>query len=120
MKNCKKEILRQTENGKVIKCSTCNQFHVEFNNLHFTFNEEEFKYFRNYFLELDTQYWEAVNADTLYSRKIMVPVGHKNITAMFQSSEVIELRRLFSASTSKPKYAPLLKFDTIRTGIIWN
>lgn len=118
--NCKKKILRQTENGKVIKSYTCNQYHIEFNNLHFTFSKDEFTHFRNYFLELDIQYWEALNAESIYKRKIMVPVGHKNVTTMFQASEVLELRRLFSASVEKPEYAPSLNFKAIGSNLVWN
>lgn len=95
--NCKKKILSSTLNGKVMKCESCNRYHIEYNNLLFTFTSSEFQYFRKYFLELDAEYWGNKNVNSGYSRKIIIPVGHKNVSAIFNKEEINELKALFTA-----------------------
>lgn len=119
-KTCEKRVLNQSQHGKLIKCITCDQYHIEFNNLHFTFNRKEFVFFRNYILDLDFQYWESLNSKTIYKRKIMVPVGHKNIATMFTSGEVLELRELFSETVKSAVKMNLISYEKIEANLIWN
>ncbi len=98
---CDKEILKQTAHGSLIKCHSCKQYHIEFNNLHFSFDAEDFRFFRKYFAELQPEKWEDVNRTSLYRRKIMVPLSHKNVMALFNSAEVREMKQLLSTKPSK-------------------
>ena len=95
MQNCKLHIISQTSNGKIFRCTTCNKLHIEYKNLNFNFAPEEFEFFKNYFLKLNAEHWENVNKNTFYKRKIMVPIGHRNFTAMFNSEEIHELKFMF-------------------------
>ena len=88
--------INQTENGKVFRCSGCNKIHIEYKNLNFNFDEEEYENFANYFMELDGPYWESVNTHVKFGKKIIVPVGHKNLNMLLDNDELQELKILFS------------------------
>lgn len=92
--NCTLRLLNQTPNGKIFKCLFCNKVHIEYKNLNFVFEREEFEPFRKYFLNLDPEHWESVNRNSIYNRKIMVPIGHKNFTVMFNTKEIYELKSM--------------------------
>lgn len=93
-------IMNQTENGKVFRCSACNKIHIEYKNLNFNFNEEEYENFSSYFMELDGHYWESVNSQVSFRKKIIVPVGHKNLKVLLNNSELEELKILFSRGST--------------------
>jgi hypothetical protein len=87
-------ILSETENGKIFKCDTCNKIHIEFKNFEFLFNQNEYKFFRKYFDEFDGEYWESINSNSVYERKIIVPIGHKNVRMLLSLTELEELKFL--------------------------
>ncbi|PCH71323.1 MAG: hypothetical protein COC06_01420 [Bacteroidales bacterium] len=91
-------VMNQTENGKIFRCSGCSKIHIEYKNLNFNFDDEEYKNFANYFMELDGPYWENVNIHVHFRKKIIVPVGHKNLNMLLDNSELQELKQLFSKS----------------------
>jgi hypothetical protein len=88
--------INQTENGKVFKCSSCNKIHIEYKNLNFNFDNKEYLHFAKYFQKLDGQYWEYLNRESPYQRKIQVPIGHKNLNILLSNTELQELKLLFS------------------------
>lgn len=90
------KVMNQTENGKVFRCSGCNKIHIEYKNLNFNFSEDEYENFINYFKELNGPYWESVNANIEFEKKIIVPIGHKNINMLLDNRELEELKQLFS------------------------
>jgi hypothetical protein len=98
MDACKLMMMSQTANGKVFVCNGCNKYHLEYKNLQFSFNESEYRFFVDYFNKIDADYWESINKNTLYRKKIMVPIGHHNFTMMFDYVEILELRELFGQS----------------------
>lgn len=118
--SCKKKILSKTPNGKIIKCSSCDKYHVEFSNLLFTFNKEEFLHFKDYFLNFDASYWEGMNTNLIYSRKITIPVGHKNITTLFNKLEIEELKQLFSPQKMRSNDNASINFSVFKDDICYN
>lgn len=88
------KVLSQTENGRIFKCTSCNKIHIEYKNLEFLFDDDEYEFFREYFRELDGEYWENINSDSVYRRKIIVPVGHKNIRMLLFNNELEEIKIL--------------------------
>jgi hypothetical protein len=96
MKQCKLEVLSRSINGKIFKCHTCNKIHIEYKNLNFTFSENEYHFFKDYFLKLEPEKWERINQNTFYKKKIMVPIGHRNFTAMFNTEEIYEIKNMFT------------------------
>lgn len=90
------EIISQTENGKIFRCSGCNQIHVEFNNLNFNFNDKEFQNFSDFIKQINDHYIEHQNKDAIYRRKIIIPLGYKNLNVLLNKNELFELKQLLN------------------------
>ncbi|WP_146192258.1 DUF6686 family protein [Marinilabilia rubra] len=97
------EILNRTTNGTVFKCDSCSKIHIEYNNLNFNFSPQEYSNFIDFFKNLNEDYWESANALSPYKRKIVVPVGPRNLTAVFNSREVKEIRVLLGIEKKRPE-----------------
>lgn len=93
------KVLSSSSQGKVYLCGSCDKIHIEFKNLSFSFNRKEYNQFINYFLKLEPNRWEYLNQDTIYTRKIQVPIAHKNLTLMFCANEIYQLQELFKNVT---------------------
>lgn len=113
MEKSKIKIINQTQSGKIFKCRFCDKIHIEFKNLYFTFTKEEYNNFKNYFLDFDENYWESIRKNSTCKRKIMVPVGHKNISLLFNSEEIKEFKHLFSPDTFKKKNPDIISFANL-------
>ncbi len=85
-----------TKNGQVFKCSKCNRIHIEFKNLNFNFSEKQFAHFASYLSEINPDEREKDNAHLIYKRKIIIPIGNKQVNIMLNKAELIELKQLFS------------------------
>jgi hypothetical protein len=88
--------INQTKNGRIFRCASCDKIHIEFNNINFNFNDKEYIHFANYFKGLDGEYWELVNTNANYRRKIIVPVGHNNMNFLLNQEELEELKELLA------------------------
>lgn len=113
------KVLSQTQNGRVFICPNCDKLHIEFHNFLFTFTKEEFHYFQQCFARMDGCYYEAINSDIIYSRKIIVPIGHKNASMMLTSMELKELQQLliYQKSNSAPDVFLSVKEIGIHPGV---
>lgn len=89
-------IINKTESGQVFKCSKCNAIHIEYKNLNFNFSEKQYKHFADSILDLDGNKWERKNRNAHYRRKIIIPIGHKNVNILLNNAELQELKQLFS------------------------
>lgn len=114
------KVIQETANGKVFRCNQCNKIHIEFKNLNFNFTKGEYDYFANYFKKLKGAHWEAMNCDSIYERKIIVPVGHKNINVLLNSEELEELRRLLVDPDKPCKNIPMIKIDHFNLDFVLN
>jgi hypothetical protein len=103
--------INQTENGKIFRCASCNKIHIEYKNLNFNFNNDEYRHFANYFKELDGQYWVVKNFNSMYQRKIIVPIGHKNLNILLNNTELQELKSLFSRPIKQPEMITHFKYN---------
>ncbi len=90
------DIIKKTKNGKVFTCSACNKVHVEFNNLCFNFSRKEYERFRDYFVDLDGDFWECENSESVLNRKIIIPTGHNSMNFIVNITELNELKVLLS------------------------
>lgn len=113
-------IINQTKHGKVFKCKSCQKIHVEFNNLNFNFTKEEFYHFSKYFSQINGEYWEKVNTDSTYRRKILVPLDHKNFNLLLNKEELEELKILLRSIPAKPKQIKLLSYKMINFETFYN
>jgi hypothetical protein len=103
------QFIGKTVNGKVFKCDKCTAIHLEFKNLNFNFSEKQFLYFVKTIQELDGNEWEERNKHSVYSRKIMIPIGHKNFTILLNNQELNELNDLITTGTNtKPAFRNVL------------
>lgn len=91
-------IIRQSPSGRVFRCSSCTKIHIEFKNINLNFSASEYDHFRTYINELDTEYWSRANASSPYRRKIILPVGHRNVNLLFDLVEIEDLRYLLNGS----------------------
>ena len=95
------DLINETENGQVFKCSKCNAIHIEYKNLNFNFSEGQFKHFSEYLSKLDGEYWEKKNKDAQFKRKIIIPIGHQSFKILLNNEELEELKQLFSKKRQK-------------------
>lgn len=120
MDKCQYKLISQTKNGKVFRCTCCNTYNIEYKNLNFNFKKEDFIYFIAYFEKLEPEMWEYVNRNAPYCRKILVPIGHKNFTAMFHKAEIYELKQLFRKIRKGYKGTELIELKEIETSMCLN
>jgi hypothetical protein len=99
------KVMSQSASGRVFKCPSCDKIHIEFNNLYFTFDDEEYKSFSNYFLDFDVHYWIAQPGYLHRNKKLLIPVGHRNVATLFSASEIYELKNLFIMAAQNQKQA---------------
>jgi len=95
-------VISQTTNGRVFICPNCEKIHIEFNNFLFSFNNDEFGYFKSCFERIDACYYEKMNTNIAYKRKIIVPIGHRNVSMMLNKKELKELQVLLT-KRAEPK-----------------
>ncbi|MGQ1889748.1 DUF6686 family protein [Thermophagus sp. OGC60D27] len=88
------KIINKTTNGTIFRCNQCNNIHIEYNNLSFSFSPSQFNFFVDFFKNIKANHWEKMNAASPYSRKIIIPVHHRNITLLMNAQEVKEMRVL--------------------------
>ncbi|MCU4166416.1 DUF6686 family protein [Carboxylicivirga caseinilyticus] len=93
------KVISQTSNGRVFLCSNCDKIHIEFYHFLFSFDEEAYDFFKNNITKIDGNYFENVNSGLHYRRKIIVPLGHRNVSMMLNQKELRELQLLLSQRT---------------------
>ena len=113
-------VINQTPSGKIFKCFKCDKIHIEFKNLYFTFSDEEYESFKEYFLNFNGEYWHNIRKNSACRRKIVIPVGHKNLTTLFHLEEIRELKSLFLNSNLRNKEPDLISFADIGINISMN
>ncbi|MBI9067382.1 MAG: hypothetical protein JEZ09_08830 [Salinivirgaceae bacterium] len=113
-------IINETKNGKVFICKSCKKIHVEFNNLNFNFTKEEFYHFSRYISQVNGEYWEKVNTDSTYRRKILIPLDHKNLNLLLNKEELEEMKILLKSAPLKQKQMKLLAYSMINFQTFYN
>ena len=86
--------LNRTDNGQIFRCSLCNKIHIEFKSINFNFDDKEYDFFRKYINDLDGEYIEFSNSHMNLRRKIVIPVGHRNMNFLLNNTELVELKKL--------------------------
>lgn len=88
------QIINKTNCGLVFRCNQCKKIHIEFNNINLNFTEDEYERFSDYIHHLDGQYWEEMNVDSLFRRKIRIPINATPICLMLTVDELSALCKL--------------------------
>ena len=109
--------IKETNNGRVFMCGKCDALHVEYKNLNFNLTNKQFNDFSTYLNDLDGMEWENRNADSTFTRKIIVPTQDPFFNVILNNNELRELRVLFACSIisneSVLKYKELLQFTRL-------
>lgn len=110
------QLLNRTENGKIFKCDCCNRIYIEYKNLNFIFEDEEYDHFCRYIKELDGRFWEESNAHSVFRRKIVMSVSHKNLRVLLNNAELEELKTLLETGiyTPRAEIAPEMNYCICR------
>ena len=82
-----------------------------------TYNE--FQYFKDFVLNIETDYWEHKYASAKVKRKIPIPSMQSNLILMFNGQEINELKVLFN-DTGKDIFEACLNVDEIDYTLILN
>jgi hypothetical protein len=109
----KQLIINKTENGKVFTCPSCNSIHIEFKNLNLNFSEAQYEHFAKYIMNLDGKVWEKKNENTLYERKIIIPIEHKNFNILLNIADLEEFKILLNNSRNRMYIQTKKKSDFI-------
>lgn len=106
-------LVNQSANGSVFKCSQCQKIHIEYKNLNFNFDNEEYERFVNYISKLDGEKWEAKNKNNIYNRKIIISIRHETFNVILHNHELLELKQLLQFDTVKISIFQHLKIQGI-------
>lgn len=114
----KLKTIGKVKSGELSLCETCKSYQLQFNNLFFELNAEEFDAFKDYVFNLELDYWEQKYACSKMQRKIPIPSLQKNLLLIFNKQEIKELKTLLTLK-SQPKY-PNIDVNDIDYTIIIN
>ena len=95
-KTIHKRIINKTINGQLFICNKCNAIHLEFGNTIWKFKGNQFEIFKEYINNINGKYFEIINKDTHYQRKIIMPIDPTNLKIALNIEELRELKMLIS------------------------
>lgn len=88
-------ILHNSKNGQIFICNQCRKIHLEFGNFTFDFSSQvHLKSFLEHLEVVDGAYYEELNRQSAYQRKIMIPVPETRMKLLFTLNELDEIRHL--------------------------
>ncbi len=96
------KILSRCQNGKIFRCQSCDKIHVEYKNFYFSFNEEEYDFFKRFFMKFKPDCDEGYTKNKLCERRLKVSIGHPNLVALFNHYEIDELKTLLRGYKKQP------------------
>ncbi|MBN2747143.1 MAG: hypothetical protein JXR34_10495 [Bacteroidales bacterium] len=95
------KILKETKNGRLFKCSSCSNYHLEFNNININFNEARLQSFQKYLQEMDGFEFEIRNSQSSFKRKIVIQTNTTGLNILLNQTELEELKCLLDFRKSK-------------------
>ena len=113
-------IINKTQSGQVFKCSKCNAIHTEYKNLNLNFTEKQYAEFVKYINGLDGEKWVAINENSQFKRKIIIPTGNQSFRVLFTNQELKEFRQLISAKLEQPNHYKRYQLMNLNFNIILN
>lgn len=88
-------ILYCSKNGQIFICNQCRKIHLEFGNFTFDFSSRsQLKNFLEHLEQVDGSYYQELNRQSAYQRKIMIPVPEARMKLLFTLNELEEIRHL--------------------------
>jgi len=96
-------VIARVKNGELSVCKDCKNYNLVLNNIYFQFDKNQLLKFREYVLNIDTEYWLDHNSETTKKRKIPIPTAHQNLILIFNVYELEALKVLLGISTKVEK-----------------
>lgn len=87
--------IKQNEYGELYYSNCDQNFHLVFNNLHFTLNNYQYNLLKSHILEIDIKFWLENFSDSTVKRKIPISTNQENLIMIFDIHEFINLKSLF-------------------------
>ena len=112
-------IVNQTKNGCLLKCTIHQIFYLDFGHFSFEFTEDELSEFGSFIFQIDAAYWENKNYNCLMKRKIPIPTLQQNLCLMINRAELEELKKLVFYK-EKEKWISMLEVKDVDYTFILN
>ena len=113
-------IISKTQNGQVFRCNKCNLIHIEYKNLNLNFTEKQYDEFVKYINGLDGKKWEAINQNSQFKRKIIIPTGNHSFRVLFTNQELKEFKQLISTKLEYSNHYKRYQLMNLNINIILN
>tara|TARA_B100000900_G_C20553632_1_gene705815 strand:+ start:353 stop:688 length:336 start_codon:yes stop_codon:yes gene_type:complete len=87
-------VLKVTKNGFFGFCEDCNEYHLHFNNLFFSFNRSNLSIFCKYLEEIDPKTSCIPEHDFVLKKNIVLKVLHPNVLILVDVEDLNMLKNL--------------------------
>lgn len=85
-----------TDKGQVIRRIPDNDIIIEFGNLSWKLSILQFKMLKKFAQKIDGTYYERMNKNSFYRRKIRIPVKGTNLSIVLSAEELDEFKALLN------------------------
>jgi hypothetical protein len=85
-----------TDKGQVVRRVPDNDIIIEFGNLSWKLSFLQFSMLKKFVLRIDGEYYENLNENSFYRRKIRIPVKGTNLSILLNLEELEDLKELFA------------------------
>lgn len=105
------KLIKQTQNGKISKCTKCNSYHLTFGQFYVSFTKQELSNFTYYINSIDANYWINMRNDYLKDRKIPIRTEQNNLHLLLNKTEFLELCNLIDLKSQPKEYTCISSSD---------
>ena len=107
--------LSKNKDGQLTYCSTCDIYHLYFNNIYLEFKQSEMECFKKFVSQIDVAYWESSCDRVLLKRRIPIQTMQQNLAIVFNRRELNSLKAiLFKTSTEIDAPISLSEMDYVQ------
>jgi len=85
-----------TDKGQVVRSVPDNDIIIEFGNLSWKLSLLQFSMLKKFVLSIDGEYYENLNENSFYRRKIRIPIKGTNLSILLSLEDLEDLKKLFS------------------------
>ncbi|WP_027076428.1 DUF6686 family protein [Maribacter antarcticus] len=93
--------LSKNKDGQLTYCSTCDIYHLYFNNIYLEFKQSEMECFKKFITHINIEYWESSNDRVLQKRKIPIQTMQQNLAMVFNRRELYSLKAILFETNDK-------------------
>lgn len=86
--------LYSTKYGQIIRKIPENEFIIEFGNLSWKLTLYQFRMMKDFIKRIDGEFYETLNKDSFYRRKIRIPIKSTNLSILLNQNELHDLKLL--------------------------